>query len=122
MGRFIEELLAQCRFGLGRFGYDNQPARILVDAMHQPHLRVVRIKVLDIFHMPSHRIDERSREITGTGMHHHSCFLINHHQLVILVDDIQWYIFCHNRRVVLRTVEHQRNRIARSHLVIALDG
>ena len=43
-GSFIEKLLTQRSFGVGRFGYNEQSSCILVDAVHQSYIRVVGVK------------------------------------------------------------------------------
>ena len=53
-------------------------------------------------------------------MHHHACRFINDHQLIILINHIQWNILRLYCRVIVWPVQHQRDDIASSHLVIAL--
>ena len=53
-------------------------------------------------------------------MNHHSRRFVDNHQLVVLVYDVEWYVFRLNDVVVSRSVHHQRHHVERPHLVVAL--
>ena len=55
-------------------------------------------------------------------MHHHARRLVDNHQRIVFVHHIEWNVFGLDGRVVVRSVEHQRNHIARPYLVIAFHG
>jgi len=116
----VEKLLAQGRLGIGRLGHDEQSAGVLVDAVHQSHLGIIRVKGLQVSQVPRHGIDERAVEIAGTGMHHHARGLVHHHQRVVFIDDVEGYFLGQHRRLVLGAVEHERDHVCRPHLVVAL--
>lgn len=93
MGGLVEELLAKRCLGIGRLGYDEQAAGVLVDAVHKTHLRVVGVERLEVAQMPCHSVDERPIEVAGTGMHHHAGRFVDHHHIVVLIDDVERYLF-----------------------------
>ena len=70
--------------------------------------------------MPSNGIDEGAVEITAPRMHNHAGRLVDHHQLVILIDNLQRDILRFDGGVIMRAVEHQSNHIARAYLIITL--
>ena len=120
MRRLVEELSAQSRLRIRRLRNDKQSARVLVNSVYQPHFRIVRIESRHILQMPGYGIDQRTVEIACTGMDDKPCRLVDDHQHVVFVDNIQRYVLGFYGIVVLRTVEHQRDDILRAHLVAAL--
>ena len=56
-------------------------------------------------------------KVARTWMHHHTGFLVNHHQLVVFINHIDSDFFRFDTRFMPRTVEHQ---IIRAHLIVAL--
>ena len=69
--------------------------------------------------MPRHGIDECAVEIAGTRMHDHSGRLVDDHQRVVFIDDVERNVLGLDGGIVARTVEHQRDDVARTNLVIA---
>ena len=70
--------------------------------------------------MPRYGVDQRTVEIAHTGVHHQAGRLVDDHQLVVLINYVKGNVFGFYGRVVVRTVKHQRDDIARTHLVVAL--
>ena len=122
MCSLVEELQSQLGLGVGSLGYHQQTARILVYAMHQTHLGVVGVVALDIAQMPGEGVDQCTREVAHAGVNHEAGGLVDHHQLAVFIDHIEWYVLGLDRGVVARTVEHERDHIARAHAIIALHG
>ena len=118
----VEELLAKVGLSVRRLGYHEQSAGVLVYTVYQSHLGVVGVEGLHVSQMPCHGIDERTVEVAGTGMYHEACRLVDHHQHIVLIDNIEWYVLRNDGVVVSWTVEHQRYHIARPDLVVALHG
>ena len=92
----VVELLAQRGLGLGSLGHHEQPARVLVDAVHQPHLRVVGVKLAHVPQVPGYGVDERAVEVARAGMHHHSGRLVDHHQRAVLIHHFYGYVLGHD--------------------------
>ena len=59
-------------------------------------------------------------KVARTRMHHHTCFLVDHHQLIVFINHIDSDFFRFDTRFMTRTVEHQSNQIIRAHLIVAL--
>ena len=114
----VEKLFAQRGLGIGGLGDYQQAAGILVDAMYESHLRVVRVVGFQIFQMPGNGIDECPVKVATSWMHHHTCRLIDDHQLVVLIDHLQRDILGLDGGIIVRTVEHQGDDIARAYLII----
>ena len=117
---FVEELQTQLSLGFGCLRHHQQSACIFIYTVNQPHFWVISVERRHVAQMPSHSIDERSVEVSRTRMHHHTRRFIDNHQRFVFVHHVKWYLFGLDSCVVVRTIKHQRNHIARSHLVIAL--
>ena len=85
-GGLFLQLIHQRRVRLQGLGDDQQPGGVLVDAMddtgagQRGQIRAV----------VQQRIEQRAVRIAGTGMHHQPHRLVDHQQMVVLVDDIQF--------------------------------
>ena len=88
--------------------------------MDESNLRVVRVVGGQILQVPGDGIDQRAVEIATTGMDYHACGLVDDHDFIVLIDHLEWDILWSDGRVVVRTVEHQGDDIARTHLVVTL--
>ena len=55
-------------------------------------------------------------------MHHHARRLVDHHQVFILIDHVERYVLRLDGRIVVRTVEHQRDDVSRAYLIIIFNG
>ena len=117
---FVEKLLAQRCFGLGCLGYNQQPAGVLVNAMHQSHLGIIGIEALQIAQMPGHCVNQRPAEIACSRVHYHAGVFVDHHQAVVFIHYVQCNFFGQDRRIALGAVEHQTDYITRAHLIVAL--
>ena len=53
-------------------------------------------------------------------MYNHAGRFVDDHELVVLVDNVEWDVFRLNGVVVARTVHHQRHHVERPYLVVAL--
>ena len=122
MGVVDEELLAEGGLCLGCLGDDEQAAGVLVYAVDESYLGTVGVEVGHVAHVPCHGIDESAVEIACSGMHHHAGWLVDDHEDVVLIDDVEGYVFGVDGAVVLGNVEHEGDDVARAHLVVALDG
>ena len=120
VGSLVEKLQAQLGLGVRGLGNDQQSASVLVNTMYQSHFRVVRVKRRHIAQMPCNGIYQRAVKISRPGMHHQSGGFVYHHQFRVLVDDIERNIFRLDGIVMTWTVQHQRDDIIRTHLVVAL--
>jgi len=120
--RLVEKLLAQCRLGLRCLGHHEQTTRVFVDTVHQSHFRIVGVEGGHIAHVPGYGVDQRAREVAGSRMHHHTGRFVDHHQIIVLVDNVQRDVLRDDAGVVLGMVEHECDDIARPYLVIAFDG
>ena len=118
----VEKLFSEGRLGCCCLSNDKESAGIFVNTVHQSHLGVVGIEAFQVSQMPRHSIDKRPREVTGTGMYNHSGRLIDDHEHVIFVDNFKRNVFGNDARIVLGSVEHERNHIAGAHLIVALYG
>ena len=117
----VEKLLSQRRLRLGCLGHHDEAAGVLVDAVNQSHLGIVGVERGHVAHVPCHGVDERSAEVAGTWVHHHAHGLVDHHQVAVLVDDVQGNLLGPYGGVVFGSVEPQGDDVARPHLVVALN-
>ena len=122
MGIVVEELGAQLGLGVRCLGYDQQTAGVFVNTVHQSYTWVVRVVAGQIAQVPGNSVDQCAVEVAHSGVYHQSGRLVDNHQLVILIDHVQGDVLWFYRRVIVRTVEHQRDDVARTYLVVALDG
>ena len=118
----VEELYAEPRLCLGRFRHDKQTARVFVDAVDKTHFGVVGIEARVVFQVPCHGVDERAVEVAGSRVHHHAGGLVDDHQRIVFIDDVERNVLGLDGGVVARAVEHERDDVARAHLVVALHG
>ena len=116
----VEKLHAQLGLGIGGLGHDEQSAGIFVYAVHQSHLRVVGVVCRQVAQVPGNGIDQRAVIVAAPWVHHHARRLVDHHQFIVFIHDVERDIFGVYAIVVVRTVEHQRDHIPRPHLVAAL--
>ena len=116
----VEELFSKRGLGIGSLSHYQQSACILVDTMHQSYFRIVRIVTSQVLKMPCYSIYQCTGKVAATRMDHHTSGFIDDHQVIVFVHHIQRYILCLNRSIIMRTVQHQRNHIARTYLIITL--
>ena len=122
VGIVIEELGTQFSLGIGCLRHHQQTTGIFIDAMYESHTGIVGVVAGQVAQVPGNGIDQRTVEVTHARVYHQSGRFVDHHQLVVLVDHIQRNILRLYLRIVVRTVEHQRDDITRPNLVVALDG
>ena len=89
--------------------------------MYESHLRIIGIVALQILQVPGDGVDECAVEVAASRMHHHPCRLIDDHQLVVLIDHLQRNILRFDGGIIMRTVEHQGDDIARTYLIITFN-
>ena len=118
----VEELQSQRCLGVRSLGNDEETAGVFVDAVHQSHAWVGNVIVWVVLEMPGEGIDQCAVVVAMARMHAHSCGLVHHQQVVVLIDDVQRDVLGDNLILVARTVHHHRDLIARMHAVVALDG
>ena len=119
MSIMIEELFSQIRLRLRRLSHHKQSTGILVDAMNQSNLRVVRIIARQITQMPGDGVNQRAVEVSTTRMHYHTSRFIDNHQIVVFITHIQWDILGFNSRIEMWAIQHQSDDIPRAHLIVA---
>ncbi|MPM92832.1 hypothetical protein SDC9_139968 [bioreactor metagenome] len=88
--------------------------------MHQSHPRVIGIVIGIILQVPGQSVDQRAVIITVPRMHDQSGRFIHHHQILILVHNVERNILGHHLIFVTRTVHHDRDYVQRLHLVATL--
>ena len=118
----VEELLCQMCLGVGSLGNDQQPACILVDAMHQAYSRVVRVEVLIVAQMPRQSVDQCAAIVAATGMHHQARWLVDDEQDLIFIDNIEGQVLGNDLPIALGMIQDECDDVARLDLVVALDG
>jgi len=122
MGVVDKELLAEGGFCLWCLGNDEESAGVFVYAVYQSHLGAVGIEGGHIAHVPCNGIDEGAGEVSGSWMYHHAGWLVDYHEDVVFIYDIEGYVFRVDGAVVLWNVKHEGDDIIGAHLVVALDG
>ena len=88
------ELCCQLLHRVFRFGDQQQPAGILIDPVHKAYARQrgCFFRVLLRVQVPGQPVQQRTGIVTAAGMYHHIGRLIDHHQHLILIDDIQGHL------------------------------
>ena len=71
--------------------------------------------------MPGYGVDQCAVEVAHSWVYHQSSRFVDDHQLVILVDHVQWDVLWFYCRIIVRTVQHQGDDVAWTYLVVALD-
>jgi 4-hydroxy-3-methylbut-2-en-1-yl diphosphate synthase IspG/GcpE len=74
---------------LFRLGGDHHPGRIAVQSMHNTRALDAADPLQAIAAMKQQGIDQRAIGRTGSRMNHHAHRLVDHDQLVVLVEDIE---------------------------------
>src|SRR6185437_4302403 len=85
----VGELLGESAMRLIGLGDDHQPARILVEAMHDAGPRHPADAREALAAMGDQRIDESSLPVAGAGVHDEAGRLVDHDQRVVLVEDVE---------------------------------
>lgn len=83
-------LLDQLGLGLQSLGHDHQPGGVFVQAMDDTGARHVD----DIGHVVQQGIEQRTAGMPGSRVHNQPGRLVDYHDVLVLVDDIQFDIFC----------------------------
>ena len=118
----VKELLCQMCLGIGSLGNDQQPACVLVDAVHQAYGRVVRVEVLIVAQMPRQSVDQCAAIVAATGMHHQARWLVDDEQDLIFIDNIEGQVLGNDFPIALGMIQDECDDVARLDLVVALDG
>ena len=88
-GRLVEELTSQMHLRFGTLGDDEQAARVLVDAMDETDVGVGGIIEGIILQVVRECIDQRASIVAVPWMDDEPRRLVDDHQHLIFVDDIQ---------------------------------
>ena len=117
----LEELqreVSACILILGNY----QKTRcLLVDAVHESESRIVHILHLRIIlEMIGQGIDQGAMIIAATRVNHQTCRLVDHEQVIVLIDDVERNIFGQDFKHMTRSIHHHRHHITRLYLVAAL--
>ena len=118
---FNEELMAEVCLRLGRLRHNEQPAGVLVNAMHKTHTWVVGIVFGIVTQVPGQRVHEGAGVVSHARVHHQPCRFVDHQQVIVLIDDVERYVLGHDLRFHTRMVQHQRDHIQGLHPVVAFD-
>jgi hypothetical protein len=121
MGVVYKELLSEGCLRLWCLCYDKESAGVFVDAMYESYLWAISIEGGHVTHVPCYGIDEGAREVSGSRMYHHTGWLIDDHEGIVFIDDIEGDVFWIDGAVMLWYVEHEGDDIIGAHLIVALD-
>ncbi len=83
-------LLDQLGLRLQGLGHHHQAGGVLVQAVNDTGARHVD----DVWHVVQQRIEQRTAGMPGGRVHDQPGRLVDHHDMVVFVDDIQFDIFC----------------------------
>ena len=94
LGGLLKELTREMRLRLGALGHDEQPTRILVDAVHEPQAWVLGVVVRVVLEVIGQGVDERPRIYARGRVHDHAARLVDDDNVHILIEDIQRDVLC----------------------------
>ena len=69
--------------------------------------------------MPCYGVDQRTVVVSASRMHYQSGRFVDYHQIVVLIDYIQWNIFGNDIIIITWTVHHHRQHVARLYFITA---
>ena len=99
---------------------NHNAAGVLIQTMHNARTDNT-VDARQILAMIQQRIHQRAAVIAGSRMHHHAARLIDNHDVIILIDDIQRNILrLHIQRLRLR--QRHGNLLAQLQLIIRLEN
>ena len=110
------------RLRLGALGHDEQPTRILVDAVHEPQAWVLGVVVRVVLEVIGQGIDQRPRIVAMPRMDDEARGLIDHQEVFVLVDDVQGDILWDDLQLAARTAQLERDDLEGLDAVVGLDG
>ena len=116
----VEELLCQVGVSLLVLGYDQQTRGILVDTVHKTCAGITLAEHLEVLEVVRQCVHQSAAMVTHTRVHNHTGSLINHDNVIILIDDIQRYVLWHNLLLTTRIWHHDRYLVERLNLVTRL--
>ena len=85
----VRKLRSQMPVRLVVLRHDHQPACILIKAMHDPRPHHPADPRQAVRAVMQQRVDQRPAPVPRAGMHDHSRRLVNHQQILVLVNDIE---------------------------------
>ena len=88
--------------------------------MNEAYLRVVGVVGGKVPKVPGYGMNQRSVEVATSWMYHHTGRLVDDHKVVVLIAHVEGQLFGHDGSVEVRTVEHERDDIADTNLIVAL--
>ncbi len=118
--RMLEELTGQAGVGPLVLGHHQQTGGVLVDAVHQTGTHVPLLKQGKILQMPRERIDERTAVVAVSRMHDQSGRLVEHDEVVVLMNDVERNILGDDLHLALGIGHHEGDAVERLHLVTRL--
>lgn len=121
-GGLVEELHAERGLGIGSLGYDEQPRGVLVDTVYESYTRVIGVVVRIVAQVPGDGVDERAAVVAAAGVNYHTGRLVDDHEVVVFVYDVEGDVFGGDVVLVARTVHHHGDDVAGLHTVVALHG
>ena len=118
----LKKLLAQVGQRPFRLAQHHEASGVLVQAVHQPWPRLGLIgKAGHVLEVMQDAIHQRTRVIPMAGVHHQIHRLVEHQQVVVLIEDVQIHGLRKQFKLIHRLRQLHRDHILGLHLVVALD-
>ncbi len=80
-------------------------------------MRVVRVIIGIILHVPGKGIDQCTVVIPVSRMHYQSCRFVHNHQVRVFINDSKGDILRNNFIFIARTIHHHRDDVQRLHFI-----
>ena len=90
--------------------------------MHKARTSITLAKHLKVREVVRQRVDKRAAMVTHTWVHDHTRLLVDDDDVVILVDDVERYVFGHNLLLAARIWHNDRYLVERLDLIARLLG
>ena len=102
------------------FGYDEQSGRVFVDTVHESQAGVVGVVIRQVAEVVGQGVDQRAGVVAVSRMDNKTRRLIDHQQVLVLINDIEGNILRDDFEGVPRTRHDDRDHVARLHPVVVL--
>ena len=104
-----------CQPGVRPFVFrdDEDPRRILVDAVYESGPHVAVLEQRQVFEVVGQRVDQRARIVAVTRVYDHSGGFVDDDQVVVLVADVERNVFGNDFDFANRVGHHDRNPVER---------
>ena len=129
-GRMVEELPCQMGLRFRRLGDEQQTRGVLVDTVDEADGRVVYVNFLIfafshfriLLEVPGEGMEEGVFVVAVTGMNDQTGRLVDHEQVVVLIDDVERYVLRRDGVVMRFVVEQHLNDITGFDAVVGGHG